>query len=258
MWRSIQELQITHWLAVFESYWELVCLLSFIPGKTSCELSNAQTHLAAQMWRNIVSVGKCHKEAGWTKLLLSLTPLIPFTLTELWAAFDTNKPAGICSISLKTPVSEPPEDFVDFHSLPSCLIKCTAVMGCSSSPSEFHGKRDTLCVFLEFYPSQLMSPPVETIFTMYVAYARYSRRYTANNFAHQSAFHCHQSWQSICTDNLLEREEAAVEAHIWTSSMLACQLIKGKCSGGICRKGSQSDQSYHCWITFKIWGKTAP
>lgn len=57
----------------------------------------------------------------WAKF--SLSNMIPnihldwITVTGGMSAFDTNKPAGICSFSMETPVSEPVQGFVDFISL---------------------------------------------------------------------------------------------------------------------------------------------
>lgn len=84
------------------SFWALPvsCLFAFfyplqkLPVRTH---NHTQTHFPAQMWQKIFSMR--HKESGWTKISLSPTPFILFTFTM--SAFDTNKPAGICSITMK-------------------------------------------------------------------------------------------------------------------------------------------------------------
>lgn len=51
------------------------------------------------------------------------------------SAFDTNKPGGMCPISMKETVEEHLKDFVDFYIPASCLIKCIAV---TDGLSSFH------------------------------------------------------------------------------------------------------------------------
>lgn len=97
------------------------------------------------------------------------------------SAFDTNKPAGICSISTKTPVGEPVEDFVEFYIPASCLIKCIAVIDGSSPSSEFHKMRHTIGLHLAFHCSLILSSPVEIMYSMRVAYAGYGNCYTPND-----------------------------------------------------------------------------
>lgn len=102
-------------------------------------------------------------------------------VTRVMSAFDTDKPAGICSISMKTPVGEPVEDFVEFYIPVSCLIKSIAVVDASSPFCEFHRIRHTLRLHLAFHHSLILSPPVEIMYSMDVVYAGYGSRYTPNN-----------------------------------------------------------------------------
>lgn len=81
------------------SFWGLpvTCLFAFFYPLQKLPVStHKETHFPAQMWQNIVSPCRRHKEAGWTKNVFSLTPFIPFTLTE-------SQSPGVCL--LLTPIS---------------------------------------------------------------------------------------------------------------------------------------------------------
>lgn len=91
------------------------------------------------------------------------------------SAFDTNKPAGICSVSMKTIVGKPVEDFVDFYIPASCLIKCIDVMDGSSTFQRIPEEK----AYSQFAFGISLSSPVELMFSTYVAYAQYG--YTPNN-----------------------------------------------------------------------------
>lgn len=90
------------------------------------------------------------------------------------SAFDTNKPADICSISSKTPVRKPVEDFVEFYIPASCLIKYMAVMYASYPCSQFHKIKCTVSLHMAFHHSPTLSPPVVIMYSKCFACATYS------------------------------------------------------------------------------------